>query len=281
MGVVRQFLKYPLGRRDVLISVLILGVSLSPEIPIAGVSTLNFTVRFEDLLLIGVTGVWLIWPKWESRVPVPGLFKHFTGYIVITGSLCVVNSLLVGLPIIRATFYLLKQFEVMLFGVLVAGLVSENRNLKTVQSMILIGPLLNATWAIYQIVAGDYGPQFYTAEMGKYRYGTSLIGQPAVLASGGYYLPALCLAAANVMKRDGRATQFKYSLFTCLLIVAMARAVLRASILATMTALGVIIAIESDSSARDYVRMAIPTGASAGFVLLFLPFPIVGYSVMH
>lgn len=264
-----------IGPRDYLLAIIILGVSVSPEIPVPAIPGLGITIRFEDILLVTVGLAWLVWPRWGKRVSIPGFFKYFALYLMLAATLSVINGVVNDLPLLRSLFYLLKQLEVMLLGILVLALVSSDRNLKTISDLLLFAALLNAIWAFYQIGTGDFGPVFFTADLNKWRYGTSLIGQPSVLASGGYYLPAICLATANVLTHDRWRSKLGYGLLCGLFFVAMGGAVSRASILASFTAITLLVLLFSETSPRKYFAILIPSMAASGLILSLLSIPLI------
>lgn len=261
--------------RDVFIAILIVSVSIGPEIPIATLSSgTEFTLRFEDLLLVVVGFVWILQPDWSKQVRLPGFYKYFGILVVIIGIVSVLNIFLSGLPPLRATFYLLKQVEVMLIGTLVLVVVKKDHHLKTVNIALIIAGSLNALWAFYQIAIGDFGPFFFTADLNVGRYGTSLVGQPAVLASGGYYIPVICLTAANVLTRETWREKLLFGGLFLGFFGAMAGAVSRSSILGSIGGVAVLVVLFGNLNIRKYAKVGIPSLASASFLLYLLPVPV-------
>lgn len=264
------------GLRDAYIIIVLSVISISPEIPVGSLSPgTEFTIRIEDLLLV-VTGiVWLANPNWKKRFKLPNFFKYFSIYLVLVACISIGNSIYTDLSILRSAFYLLKHFEVMLFGVLVIAAVEDNRQLKTLRSAIIATALLNAAWAFYQIFTGDYGPLLHTANLTKARYGTSLIGQPTVVASGGYYIPAISIVVATIVTNERIRSRLSYLTICAVLLIAMAGAVSRASILGSIAAIFVIAGIYGGFRVWDSVKYFTPIFVITTAVLSVMSLPII------
>ncbi len=226
-------------KAQLLIFVLIVGASITPEIPVIDVSGVDITVRIEDIILLIIGIFWFIRRDTEKQVTLPQLYKPIILYITVLSFISLTNILINDLSAQRFLFYFAKEIELILLGIVILYLISTNTLLKYAEDVLLFAAIINAGWALYQIVTGDFGPLFYTADMSKARYGTSLLGQPTVLSSGGYYIPAICLAASRFLSKDSVKSVF-YAIVLIILFVAMSGAASRASILGAIFGVAVV-----------------------------------------
>lgn len=190
----KKYLRPFFSTRRLCIFAVIIFISISPEIPLDIIlpGSLQFTIRLEDILLLFILFFWfVVSTKYEVKVPL--FINTFVIYLTLSFLLVLLNYIFFELSILRSSFYWLKKLEFVFFGVIVANLIESERDLEFFIYSIFIGGCLNSIWAIYQVMTGEYGALLSIMTKGT-AYGTSLIGQPAVLASAGYYLPSVFLS---------------------------------------------------------------------------------------
>ncbi|AQL43320.1 hypothetical protein BV210_11730 [Halorientalis sp. IM1011] len=227
--------------RWTLLGTLVLFVALSPEIPVDIPVSVSraFTLRLEDLLLLVVLLGWTVTLHRSDHVYLPPFAVPFAGYLAVALVVTVVGIGVYALPAARAALYLLKEVQFLLFALLVANLVKSRADVSVVVTAFIFGGVLNATWMAVQLATGDLGPLFHTVDIAKWRYGPSLLGQPSVLASAGFYLPPVFLTFGMLLYRTGHRVR----IICCALLVAflgsMMVTVSRATIGATLFVLSV------------------------------------------
>jgi hypothetical protein len=256
------------GIRDFLLGIVIIAVSISPEIPVPIIPAVDFTLRLEDILISIFIPTWFLLSG--DSILILRLYRYFLAYIILALAISIVGSVLNELFLIRSVFYLLKQLEVMIIGVFVSVVAKYDRNLKSIIDLLIFAALINSIWALYQIGTGDFGPLFYTAEIDKWRYGTSLIGQPAVLSSGAYYIPAICLSTANILTQNRRKYKMMYFFLLILFFIAMGGSVSRASILGSLGAVTVLVFTFSGISLRRRIHYVIFSITFSGLFLYLI-----------
>lgn len=268
---------------------LVLLVSISPEIPLdLGIAVgRQFTVRLEDLLLTAVLLCWAVTAYRFRDLYLPAVAVPLFGYLLVALSTTLGGVLLYDLPVARGAFYLLKEVEFALFALLVANLVESREDLAFFLGCFLLGGALNATWMGYQVATGDFGPLFATVDVAKWRYGPSLLGQPSVLASAGFFLTPTFLAYGYLRYHPERRVRALCAGLLLCFLACISLTVSRATIGATVITLVALIFASSGRAARTS-QWLLGAGASglalAGviaalnplFVRRFLPFALIG-----
>lgn len=239
------------------IIVLILSISISPEIPLGFLAGgREFTLRLEDLVLVLVLVTGPGWIYLHPEFYLPPYFKQIFQYLLLAVSVTILSIGAHELSPARSFFYLFKEVEFFVFSLVIANAIRRKRELRLFILTILIGGLLNAYWAGLQLVTQNFGPLVYTVAIEKGRYGTSLLGQPAVLASGGYYLAPVFITLGLLVKSTERSHRIGASLLFMAFAGAMLGAVSRASIVATFTSTVLLVLWSTNLSTK---RSVLPT----------------------
>jgi hypothetical protein len=248
----------------IIIFTIIVGSSVTPEIPITQLSGVDITLRIEDIALPPIFFMLLLVSK---KIRIPNFYKPVLMYLIILLFISLSNIILADLSFWRFLFYFLKKVELILIGIVLLQVIVMSKSLKFAEDALLLAAFLNGAWAFYQIATGDFGSLLYTADMMKGRYGTSLIGQPTVLSSGGYYIPAICLATSRYLSENGIRSVL-YAILAGMLLTAMGGAVSRASILGAIVGVTLIFLSDNRIEIKSY-KMLLSVGMfiSAGIVI--------------